>query len=68
MHEKREFIHYGSSTFCADRFVQPRNASHCPGTKPLGGLWPSPVDSAYGWDCENLLVLNKNSIKIRVNK
>lgn len=42
-----QYIHYGSNEFDKDLFVPISNFSYW--TKPLGGLWASPVNSKNGW-------------------
>lgn len=41
-----EYIHYGSSSFDPDRFVEIRNEIF---VKPTGGLWASSTEAKYGW-------------------
>lgn len=42
-------IHYGSSHFEMSRYHPIREWSVIGWTKPLGGLWTSPVNSKFGW-------------------
>lgn len=50
---KKKYIHYGFTEFDKNLF-QPISNGPIP-TKPLGGLWASPVDAQYGWSawCKN---------------
>lgn len=43
----KKYIHYGHRYFDRTRFAPIRN-ERC-FTKPLGGLWASPVDAEFGW-------------------
>lgn len=43
----KEYIHYGHKEFNINSFNEIRNDYLW--TKPLGGLWASPVDAQYGW-------------------
>lgn len=45
---KTKYIHYGSSTFQPDKF-QPIYNQKWAATKPIGGIWASPVDAGWGW-------------------
>jgi len=41
-----QLVHYGNGEFSRDK-VKPIVDEHF--TKPLGGLWTSPIDSKWGW-------------------
>ena len=40
-----EYIHFGATNLCD---IEPIKNEHC-FTKPLGGLWASPIDAQFGW-------------------
>lgn len=42
------YVHIGSDTFDKKLFKPIKNIEHF--VKPSGGLWGSPIDSAYGWE------------------
>lgn len=43
-----KYIHYGSTSFQPDKF-QPIKNNEWGGTKPIGGMWASPIDAECGW-------------------
>ena len=47
------YVHSGSKTFYKYIFHKISNREHW--VKPMGGLWGSPLNSAYGWKqwCED---------------
>ena len=47
----RKYIHYGHSRFMRELFQPIRNQEFF--TKPMGGLWASPVDADFGWKTWN---------------
>ena len=44
----KSYIHYGAKEYNPDLFLKVKNMPLR--NKPAGGLWASPVDSAYGWE------------------
>lgn len=44
-----EYIHYGSSKFNPNRWVDVHSSEGGMFNKPYGGLWASPVDAEFGW-------------------
>ena len=65
------YIHYGTNSYDKNKFKDIKNRYLM--SKPLGGLWASEVNDAYGWKqwCEdndyNMFSINK-SFKFKLKK
>ena len=64
------FIHYGSDKYDPAKFCPIKRHEFL--SKPVGGLWGSPVDAEYGWKdwCEHnglIHLLRDSSFKFRLS-